>query len=374
MDVSILGRTESQKIPWAADWGGVFAPDQSLRRSPLKPGEKRTVRSFQPMLNVAADTRFAAADYETVDLPIGKVTLLKVNVIVDMKPQPLEAIYWVSDKGETLKAEYPGLGQSAVRTTKADALRLPGAQSFDLMVTSTVPLNGGLPDAPSTKRVVYRAHLKSGRIEGLFSECLSQRVKSIDERTVELTVLAIRPDQPASLEEAAIVPTAADQAPNNYIQSDDLEVAKLAAGVSPSETDAWKLACELEKFVDATIEHKNLTNVFATAAEVARSRAGDCTEHATLLAALCRARNIPARTAFGLLYVPRLKGCGYHMWNEVWIKDRWVPLDPTLGLGGIGADHIKLGDSNLAGGSPLAELMAVIHVFGRLELEVLSAE
>ena len=40
-----------------------------------------------------------------------------------------------------------------------------------------------------------------------------------------------------------------------------------------------------------------------------------------------------------------------------WIKDRWVPMDPTLGLGGIGADHIKLGDSNLSGGSPLADLL-----------------
>jgi hypothetical protein len=60
------------------------------------------------------------------------------------------------------------------------------------------------------------------------------------------------------------------------------------------------------------------------------------------------------------------------MWNEVWIGDRWVPLDGTLALGGIGADHIKLGDSSLAGGSPLADLLAVTQVFGRLELEVVK--
>ena len=41
----------------------------------------------------------------------------------------------------------------------------------------------------------------------------------------------------------------------------------------------------------------------ATAAEVARSREGDCTEHAVLLAALARARGIPARVAMGLVYV-----------------------------------------------------------------------
>jgi hypothetical protein len=51
-----------------------------------------------------------------------------------------------------------------------------------------------------------------------------------------------------------------------------------------------------------------------------------------------------------------------------------VPVDPTWGLGGVGADHIKLGDSNLAGGSPLTDLISVIQVFGRLELEVVTAE
>jgi hypothetical protein len=62
------------------------------------------------------------------------------------------------------------------------------------------------------------------------------------------------------------------------------------------------------------------------------------------------------------------------MWNEVWIADRWVPMDATLGQGGIGADHLKLGDSSLASGSPLADLISVIQVFGRLELELLEAE
>ena len=51
-----------------------------------------------------------------------------------------------------------------------------------------------------------------------------------------------------------------------------------------------------------------------------------------------------------------------------------MPLDPTLGEGGVAADHLKLGDSNLSGGSPLADLLNVIQVFGRLELEVLEVE
>jgi hypothetical protein len=72
-------------------------------------------------------------------------------------------------------------------------------------------------------------------------------------------------------------------------------------------------------------------------------------------------------------YAPK-KGFAYHMWTEAWIGDRWVPLDATLALGGIGADHIKLGASNLAGGSPLADLLGVTQALGRLELEVVEQQ
>ena len=78
--------------------------------------------------------------------------------------------------------------------------------------------------------------------------------------------------------------------------------------------------------------------------------------------------------AFGIVYYPPQKGFAYHMWNEVWIADRWVPMDATLGLSGIGGDHIKLADSNLAGANAYSAMLPVIQVFGRLELEVVEAE
>jgi hypothetical protein len=397
IDTTTLGRTQSQKIPWHADWGGLFAPEQSLRRSPLKPGEKRTLHCLMPIMNIPAETRLEALDYENVDLPAGTPTrrvsegsstlarsvsegsvrpvkLLKVNVIAILGQQKIESIAWINDKGDTLKSLLPSIGQEAVRTTKADALQQKTGEKYDLLLASTVPLRGASPPSHKTKRAVYRAHLKSGQIAGLFSDCPSQRVKPIDDQSAELTVLAIRPEQELGDVPKTPPPVEADSAPNNFIQSDDAVIKQMAAHVAASETDPWQLACALEKFVQGAVHDKNFSTAFATAAEVARSQEGDCTEHAVLLAALCRARKIPARCAFGLVYYPPEKGFAYHMWNEVWINDRWIPLDPTLGLGGIGADHIKLGDSNLSGGSPLADLLNVIQVFGRLELEVLEVE
>jgi pterin-4a-carbinolamine dehydratase len=54
------------------------------------------------------------------------------------------------------------------------------------------------------------------------------------------------------------------------IQCDDAKVVELAARIAPDEKDPWKLACALEKHVDRTIQLKNFSQAFATAAEVAR--------------------------------------------------------------------------------------------------------
>ena len=99
---------------------------------------------------------------------------------------------------------------------------------------------------------------------------------------------------------------------------------------------------------------------------------GDCSEHAVLLAATCRARGIPARVAIGLLYSAEDQAFQYHMWNEVWIKDRWIPLDATLGQGGIGACHLKLRDSSLARQTPYSMVSPVMYLIGKLKIEPIS--
>ena len=94
------------------------------------------------------------------------------------------------------------------------------------------------------------------------------------------------------------------------------------------------------------------------------------------LAALCRARQIPTRVAIGLVHVPRPGNpeMAYHMWNEVWIKDHWYPLDATLGKGGIGAGHLKLTDSSLAGASAFSVLLPVTQVVRRLRVKIVSSQ
>ncbi len=122
------------------------------------------------------------------------------------------------------------------------------------------------------------------------------------------------------------------------------------------------------------VSEKNFSHGFATAAEVAQSREGDCTEHAVLLAALARACGIPSRVAIGLVYVDRSGGFGYHMWTEVYLDGQWIPLDGIMGTGGTSAAYLKLNDSSLDGASAYSSFLSVAQVLGQLKVSVLSAE
>jgi len=138
-----------------------------------------------------------------------------------------------------------------------------------------------------------------------------------------------------------------------------------------------KIAVAMERYVNQQIQQKDFSTALASAAEVARSLQGDCTEHAVLLAAMLRGRNIPSRIAVGLVYIEPLAAFGGHMWTEALLGDRWVPLDATLALGqgGTGAAHIKLADSSFAdnGPAPMTTFLPLLHVMGKIELTVVES-
>jgi transglutaminase-like putative cysteine protease len=124
----------------------------------------------------------------------------------------------------------------------------------------------------------------------------------------------------------------------------------------------------MEQYVYKELKKKNFSTALASAAEVAKSLEGDCTEHACLLAAMLRVEKIPSRVAVGLVYAERFGAFGGHMWTEAWLDGKWVPLDATLGKGGIGAGHIKLADSSFAdeGPSPVTSFVPLMNMLSNV--------
>jgi len=368
------GKVDEHALPWEPHYGGFFADQLSLRRQPMRPGESRRLRALLPVLNLVGEVRLEATAWEATDLPSGSRQLLRINVTTVAGAAQLRSVLWTDRDGRPHKLKDLQLGMEALVTTREEAQEA-GSGGYDLGFDTIVRVDRPLPDAHRTRRVVYRAALKDGEVKSLFAECLAQTVRTLDDDAVEIAVQAVRPDQPPSVAGRKIEPpTDADRTASTMLQSDDPVVLQLAQAVAVDESDAWTIARVLESEVKKKIRLKNYSTAMATAAEVARSLEGDCTEHAMLLAAMCRARGIPARVAIGLVYYPSAGGFAYHMWTEAWIADRWIPLDATLGLGGIGGAHLKLAHSSMQGTAAYAELLPVIQALGRLQLEILSVE
>jgi hypothetical protein len=76
----------------------------------------------------------------------------------------------------------------------------------------------------------------------------------------------------------------------------------------------------------------------------------------------------------GLVYCEGKQVFAYHMWTEAFISDKWIPLDGTLGRGGIGGAHLKLGQSNLHNSLADTAFLPVVQVLGKLKIEVLEVE
>ncbi|MHB8902752.1 MAG: transglutaminase-like domain-containing protein, partial [Thermoguttaceae bacterium] len=300
--------------------------------------------------------------------------LLRIDTQTAIGSNKVRSTIWTDEQGEIYKEQIAEMFNFvAVRGTRQEALEEVSRPDFDLGKLSAVPVQRALPDPHRTRRVVYRVHLQSSDPAAVFDNGSTQTVVAEDGHTARLTVYSVRPGESGgNLQAPPDGPGAGDLEPNSLIQSDDQTVVQLAQQAAGDAQTPREVAIALEKWLSTRMTSLGVSSAFATAAEVARTFKGDCTEHAVLLTALARARKIPARVAIGLVYVRQ--EFLYHMWTEVYIDEHWVPLDATLGQGGIGAAHLKITDSNLQGASPNAAFLPVTEVIGQLKIEILEVE
>lgn len=377
LETSNLEKTENSTIPWPADYGGLYAMELSLQRAPMQPGQTRTLRSLLPGLNVPVTTSLTAQRYEPVTLLSGSYELLRIDSQVQFPDgTKLPGVVWIDRTGEMLKNSSELLKLETFRATKAQALDEKDLGRYDLMARLSIPLAKPMALGHAAKRVRYRLSLEGKDPASVLVSGPSQQIRSIDPHTAEVTVTALRPGTTAAALTAADREAHMDDLrPSNFLQTEDPVVVAMAKEASANvAADPWSVAVALERYVHQNITRKDFSQAFATAAEVARTRNGDCTEHALLLAALARVCGIPARVAVGLVYVEPSVAFGYHMWTEVFVGGTWIPLDATLGRGGIGAAHLKLANSDLKTGDAFAGFLPVLNVMGRLKIEVLSEE
>lgn len=122
-------------------------------------------------------------------------------------------------------------------------------------------------------------------------------------------------------------PKPADRTASFVIDYDEPSVQTLVKTLAESSSQP-PTAAKLTEIVAShiqVVEHGR----FDVASRVAQRGAGDCTEHAVLLAALGRARGIPSRVVFGYLLLPNRERAIGHTWTEMHDGRRWAPFDAT---------------------------------------------
>jgi hypothetical protein len=147
------------------------------------------------------------------------------------------------------------------------------------------------------------------------------------------------------------------------IEVNNPDIRALALKAAGGAKTALEAAQKINRFVFKYLR-KDLSTDLDSALAIARARVGDCTEHATLMVALCRAVGLPARDISGVVYLPMLSGFGFHAWVEVWVG-RWISADPSWNELPANATHIWLSDPDDSRG---------MQVIGAVKAKVLSEE
>lgn len=369
----IMGQPQQVEMDWPA--GALLNQGMRLMQQQrgLEEGQSYEVDIFRPDMQTSLTARVDVGGLTEVDL-FGRITeLTEVKVTMMVDPQAITVTSYLDEQLKALKSLVPMMGMTLemIHCDKEFALREDDVVDFLDRLSIKSPKE--LSNIGQIKSIQYELKPTCENDITIPTTC-HQTVKAEDGRFLVTVARNIPPadtplpytgDNPEAL--AAMKPTA-------YLQSDDEKVIELAQAAVGSTTETLKAARQIESFVDGYITTKDLSVGYASAAEVVRSRQGDCSEHAVLAAAMCRAVGIPARVACGVVYVDSFIGqrtvFGGHMWTEVFVGDRWVGLDATRSPNGFGPGHLTLA---VGDGNP-SDFFSLVNTLGCFKIEAITVQ
>lgn len=374
LENDVAGKVTKSTKKWDTTAKSPVYQDRVLRDHPLKPGQEKTFEAYLPEFGKTATVKIVAEKEESVTLlDKSKTEALKVRVTQSAIPG-MATIGWIDDTGETLKSSTSMLGTEMVTYTvsREEALKTIDTAELDLAVNTLIKVDP-IPGVHDQQTIAYRISIPDqDPLEFLVQDDV-QTIKKIDDHTAELTINALEIPDKAVVSDP---PGKEFLEPSEYLQSDDAKVREHAEAAAKDLTEPGAIALAMERYVRDRLDKKNFSTALASASEVAENLEGDCTEHAVLLAAMLRAKQIPSRVAVGIVYVELEKQpCfGGHMWTEAWLNGKWTPLDPTMGRGGTKAGHIKLDDSSFADGdtTPIGTFAPLMLAIGSMRIEVVE--
>jgi hypothetical protein len=338
-----------------------------------------TFRTLDPQNGVKPITATSKHAGQTeFDVDGRKVPVQIWKTVTDV--MPIEAAEYFDGDGELVYQEIPtGIGKITMRVASKDVALAKAAAGDggagggqDIMLKSFARPDKPIENSFKASKAKFRLTAREGTLPDMPSAG-AQRVEMSPDRKSAVLTVDIKDSLDAS---AAEIANEEFTEPSAMVDYRDEVVSKLADRAD-DETHTLAKAQELRSLVFKHISKKGMSTAFATASETARTRAGDCSEHGVLLAALLRSEDIPARVAMGLVYAPQFMGeegiFGWHMWTQALIDGKWIDLDATLPVH-YSAAHVLTATASLADGLGASSMASVVQLLGNLDIEVLEVE
>jgi len=371
--IKLTGQGAPRTVPYPA--GAMLAEGLRLeqKKRGLTPGTQYTLTAFVPTMMDALTVQISVAAPKRIDLLGRVVTLPEVTTIMQGPTGRIVTTSYVDDSMIAQKTTMPVLGMMLEMIACDKSVALSENDVVDFLDKTLLDSPSPIADPDTAKAAVYVLEPTGEQKLDKFIVTDSQAVRPGADGKMVVTVRPV--DAPAGV---AFPYEGGDPAalealkPNRYIESDDERVIALARQAVGDADDAAEAIRRIERFVEGYIDSKNLSVGYASAAEVAESKEGDCSEHALLSAAMCRAVGIPARVVAGYVYVPQLNGrrnvFGGHAWTEAYIGGKWVGLDATRGSFGVG--HI----AQAVGSGEPGDFFRAISTMGYFKIAKVTVE
>jgi hypothetical protein len=349
-----MGAEQKGTLQWPQ--GAVMAEGLRLieLNKGMEEGTEYTVKVFSSGVMQAVDTHVRIGPMQNVDLLGRVVALREITTTLNMPGAGnVVSTGYVDEDLGVQKTIMPIAGMNVEMVACVKEFALGKNDVLDVIdkmfLASPEPLN----NLAATESITYHLTPKQGAPNPTIPSDDNQRVRHLSNGKAIVTVkpVAARPGAqfPYDGSDAAILEATK---PTRFLQSEHKDVIDLARRAIGDTEDAAEAAKKIEAFVGEYVENRSLSVGYASAAEVAASRQGDCSEFAVLTAAMCRAVGIPSRVVVGVAYVGDFgghQGFGGHAWTQAYVGDKWIGLDASFkggGRGGYDAGHIALAAGN----------------------------
>ena len=373
-----MGTEQKSTLQWPQ--GAVMAEGLRLLtlKKGLKEGTQYSVKIFSAGVMQAVDTQISIGPEQNVDL-LGRVVALTEVKTTLVMPGAGEIVStgYVDRDLRMQKSIMPIAGMQVEMVACAREFALGENDVLELIDRMFLKSPEQLNNLASAKSITYHLSPVKGASDFTIPSNDNQNAQRLDGGKTILKV------EPVAAPKGVKFPYKGTDAavreamePTRFLQSDNKQVIDLARRAVGGTKDAAEAARKIEAFVGDYIENRSLSVGYASAAEVAASRQGDCSEFAVLTAAMCRAVGIPAQVVAGVAYVDDFlgqRGFGGHAWTQAYIGGKWIGLDASFrgaGRGGYDAGHIALAAGN---GEP-GDMINLASTVGQFKIDKVTVE